>query len=138
MLCYLRPSAACHCTQQWQRGSGVPIMWTTVYRVLSPPQKPRHFLTSCAPSWPKEGLKFPSNVAEVVQHLPPDTKSLNSELWLSQSGTDPQEPTLGLCWSCNPDVLGYKHRSEPNTETSILCTIYCVPCPDSMILWNTS
>lgn len=65
-----------------------------------------------------------SNRAEVIQHLPPQARSSSSELRLSQSGANPQEPTLGLRWSCIPDTLVYKHRSALSTEPPTLRTIY--------------
>lgn len=37
-------------------------------------------------------------------------KSSSTELWLSQSCTDPLEPTLGLRWNCAADVLGYRYQ----------------------------
>ncbi|TKS65175.1 hypothetical protein D9C73_028132 [Collichthys lucidus] len=44
--------------------------------------------------------------------------SESSELWLSQSSFDLQEPTLGLRWDCLRDSLKYKHRPvEPNEPT---------------------
>ncbi|XP_076135495.1 uncharacterized protein LOC143118304 [Alosa pseudoharengus] len=54
--------------------------------------------------------QWASNDSRVVEHLPPEARSMSTDLWLSQAGVDPQESTLGLRWSCLPDSLGYKHR----------------------------
>ena len=57
--------------------------------------------------------QWASNDSSVVKHLPPEARSVSTDLWLSQEGIDPQESTLGLRWSCLPDSLGYKHRVTP-------------------------
>lgn len=57
--------------------------------------------------------QWASNDSSVVEHLPPEARSVSTDLWLSQAGVDPQESTLGLRWSCIPDSLGYKHRAAP-------------------------
>lgn len=43
--------------------------------------------------------QWASNDSSVVEHLPPEARSVSTDLWLSQAGVDPQESTLGLCWS---------------------------------------
>jgi hypothetical protein len=40
--------------------------------------------------------QWASNVPTVIKHLPPEARSESSKLWLSQSSTDLQEPTLWL------------------------------------------
>lgn len=40
--------------------------------------------------------QWASNIPADIEHLPSDVRSGSSELWLSQSSTDLQEPTLGL------------------------------------------
>ncbi len=52
--------------------------------------------------------QWASNRPEVIQHLPSETRSLNSELWLSQKSTDLMEGTLGLLWNCLTDSFSYK------------------------------
>ncbi|KAJ8405627.1 hypothetical protein AAFF_G00316070 [Aldrovandia affinis] len=44
--------------------------------------------------------QWASNIPEVIGHLPKESWTKSSELWLSQdqSGVDPQEQTLGLRW----------------------------------------
>ena len=69
--------------------------------------------------------QWASNVPAVIEHLPPDVRSESSELWLSQSSTDLQEPTLGLRWDCLRDSLKYKHRPAERTEPT-LRTVYKV------------
>ena len=57
-----------------------------------------------------EVRQWASNRAEVIQHLPPQARSSSSELWLTQSGANPEEPTLGLRWSCIPQY----HKPPPS------------------------
>ncbi|XP_073731871.1 uncharacterized protein [Misgurnus anguillicaudatus] len=52
--------------------------------------------------------QWASNRPEVIQHLPSDARSPNSELWLSQKSTDLLEGTLGLLWNCLSDSFSYK------------------------------
>lgn len=52
--------------------------------------------------------QWASNKPEVIQHLPPDARSSNSALWLSQKSTDLLEGTLGLLWNCLSDSFSYK------------------------------
>ncbi len=52
--------------------------------------------------------QWASNRPEVIQHLPSEARSLNSELWLSQKSTDLMEGTLGLLWNCLTDSFSYK------------------------------
>lgn len=54
--------------------------------------------------------QWASNKPEVVSHLPTEARSSATEQWLSQSRTDPLEPTLGLRWNCATDTLGYQYR----------------------------
>lgn len=65
--------------------------------------------------------QWASNLPSVIEDLPPEATSASSELWLSRSSSDLQEPTLGLRWNCLSDTLGYKHRplepSEPTMRT---------------------
>ncbi len=59
------------------------------------------------------------NVPSVIQHLPPEARSANSERWLAQSSTDLQELTLGLRWDCINDTLGYNLRSVETVEPTM-------------------
>ncbi|XP_038160417.1 uncharacterized protein LOC119796094 [Cyprinodon tularosa] len=62
--------------------------------------------------------QWASNVPEVISHLPKESRSESSELWLTESHEDPQELTLGLRWLCASDTLGYKyHLAESPTPT---------------------
>ncbi|XP_058508983.1 uncharacterized protein LOC131475122 [Solea solea] len=63
--------------------------------------------------------QWASNTPEVIEHLPSDVRSESSELWLSQSSLDLQEPTLGLRWDCLRDSLKYKHRPVERTEPTL-------------------
>lgn len=54
--------------------------------------------------------QWASNDPLVISHLPPGARSESSELWLSEDRADPQECTLGLLWSCKPDLLMYKYK----------------------------
>ncbi|KAK0139824.1 hypothetical protein N1851_023266 [Merluccius polli] len=54
--------------------------------------------------------QWASNQPTVVSHLPTDARSSAAEQWLSQSRTDPLEPTLGLRWNCAADTLSYQYR----------------------------
>ena len=54
--------------------------------------------------------QWASNVPSVVEHLPQEARSDSLELWLAQDRADSPEPTLGLCWHCQTDTIGYKHR----------------------------
>lgn len=54
--------------------------------------------------------QWASNTPTVVEHLPLEAKAASTELWLSQSRQDPEEPALGLHWNCLTDRLGYRHR----------------------------
>lgn len=65
-----------------------------------------------------EVRQWASNVPMVTEHLPPEARSERSELWLSKSSSDLDEPTLGLRWNCLSDSLGYKLRPvETSTPT---------------------
>lgn len=45
--------------------------------------------------------QWASNKSEVIKHLPPEAHSQSSELWLSQTSKDLQEPALGLRDICS-------------------------------------
>lgn len=51
-----------------------------------------------------------SNNPSVINHLPVEARSPQTELWLSHDCKDPCEGTLGMSWHCMQDTLGYKHR----------------------------
>ncbi|KAK9536366.1 hypothetical protein VZT92_006152 [Zoarces viviparus] len=57
-----------------------------------------------------------------------EARSENSEVWLNESGTDPQELALGLCWLCNSDTLRYKYRMldrpKPTMRNMYLARLY--------------
>ncbi|XP_073764218.1 uncharacterized protein [Danio rerio] len=59
------------------------------------------------------------NVPSVIQHLPAEALSTNSERWLTKASTDLQEPTLGLRWNCLNDSLGYNLRSAEPLEPTM-------------------
>ncbi len=63
--------------------------------------------------------QWASNVPTVIEHLPTNVRSESSELWLSQSNMDLQEPTLGLQWDCLRDSLKYKHRPVERIEPTL-------------------
>lgn len=65
--------------------------------------------------------QWASNDPGVVKHFPPEAISVSTDLWLSQTGVNPQESTLG--WSCLTDSVGYTHRVSP-TEMPTLRLIY--------------
>lgn len=54
--------------------------------------------------------QWASNIPDVICHLPKEARSESSELWISQTGEDPQEFALGLRWLCHSDTLRYKCR----------------------------
>lgn len=51
-----------------------------------------------------------SHIPAVTEHLPSDARSESSELWLSKTSMDLQDPTLGLHWGLLQDSVRYKHR----------------------------
>ncbi|GAA6094678.1 uncharacterized protein LOC110437994, partial [Tachysurus ichikawai] len=59
------------------------------------------------------------NVPSVIEHLPAEAQSPNSELWLTKASTDLQELTLGLRWNCLTDTLGYNLRSAEPLEPTM-------------------
>ncbi len=63
--------------------------------------------------------QWASNRPEVIQHLPSETRSLNSELWLSQKSTDLMEGTLGLLWNCLTDSFSYKPSQSGCLEPTL-------------------
>ncbi len=54
--------------------------------------------------------QWASNIPDIICHLPKEARSESSELWLNQTGEDPQEFALGLRWLCHSDTLKYKCR----------------------------
>ncbi|XP_026110661.1 uncharacterized protein LOC113084551 isoform X2 [Carassius auratus] len=75
-------------------------------------------LTSLLATGGFELRQWASNTPEVISHLPKEARSESSELWLNESGTDPQELALGLRWLCNSDTLRYKyHMLDQPTPT---------------------
>ncbi|XP_057679968.1 uncharacterized protein LOC130908509 isoform X2 [Corythoichthys intestinalis] len=63
--------------------------------------------------------QWASNEQAVLAHLPTEARSSSTEQWLSQSCTDPLEPTLGLRWNCAADSLGYKYRLIEHTTLTM-------------------
>ncbi|XP_029965347.1 uncharacterized protein LOC115401351 [Salarias fasciatus] len=62
--------------------------------------------------------QWASNELEVVSHLPEQSRSASTELWLAHDKADAPESTLGLSWLFHTDVLSYKHRQvEYSTPT---------------------
>ncbi|KAJ8364266.1 hypothetical protein SKAU_G00130970 [Synaphobranchus kaupii] len=62
--------------------------------------------------------QWASNLAAVISHLPKEARSESSKVWLSENKEDPQELALGLRWSCQSDIIGYRHRPvEPTVPT---------------------
>ncbi len=59
------------------------------------------------------------NIPSIIEHLPAEARSANSELWLTKASTDLQEPTLGLRWDCLSDTLGYNLRSTEPLEPTM-------------------
>ncbi len=59
-----------------------------------------------------------SNHASVIDHLPKEACSQQTDLWLSHDCNDPCEGKLGLSWHCRQDTLGFKqHPVEYQTLT---------------------
>ncbi|XDV22967.1 hypothetical protein PO909_027706, partial [Leuciscus waleckii] len=54
--------------------------------------------------------QWASNVPQVLDHIPSESKSSSLVLWLTQVQPDAQESALGLHWHCTSDTLSYKHR----------------------------
>lgn len=75
-----------------------------------------------------EICQWASNVPAVIEHLPSDTRSESIELWVSQSSTDIQEPTLGLRWDCLRDSLKYKHRPVERTGPTFRSVYKVLAC----------
>lgn len=69
-----------------------------------------------------------SNVPAVIEHLPSEVRSESSELWLSQSSMDLQQPTLGLQWDCLHDTLKYKYRPVEKTEPTLRNVFKVLSC----------
>ncbi|XP_070410955.1 uncharacterized protein [Nothobranchius furzeri] len=63
--------------------------------------------------------QWASNDPTVLEHLPAEAKAASSELWLSQSRQDPEEPALGLRWNCLSDHLGYRHRPVEYSQPTL-------------------
>ncbi|XP_058625394.1 uncharacterized protein LOC131536472 [Onychostoma macrolepis] len=63
--------------------------------------------------------QWASNRPEVIQHLPSEARSQNSELWLSQKSTDLLEGTLGLLWNCLSDSFSYKSSQSECPEPTL-------------------
>lgn len=63
--------------------------------------------------------QWASNRPEVIQHLPSEARSQNSELWLSQKSTDLLEDTLGLLWTCLRDSFNYKPSQSGCLEPTL-------------------
>lgn len=63
--------------------------------------------------------QWASNRPEVIQHLPSEARSQNSELWLSQKSTDLLEDTLGLLWNCLRDSFNYKPSQSGCLEPTL-------------------
>lgn len=63
--------------------------------------------------------QWASNIPTVVEHLPLEAKAASTELWLSQSRQDPEEPALGLRWNCLTDRLGYRHRPVEYSQPTL-------------------
>ncbi|KAL3979043.1 ATP-binding cassette, subfamily B (MDR/TAP), member 9 [Sarotherodon galilaeus] len=63
--------------------------------------------------------QWASNVHTVISHLPVESQSEGSILWLSQESADPQERTLGLVWHCKADALRYKHQQSVSSELTM-------------------
>lgn len=63
--------------------------------------------------------QWASNEASVVNHLPKEARSENTEFWISHSQSEPQEMTLGLSWHCVPDTLHYRHRPLSYQEVTM-------------------
>ncbi|KAL0153566.1 hypothetical protein M9458_051180 [Cirrhinus mrigala] len=63
--------------------------------------------------------QWASNRPEVIQHLPSEARSQNSELWLSQKSTDLLEGTLGLLWNCLTDSFSYKPSQSGCLEPTL-------------------
>lgn len=61
--------------------------------------------------------QWSSNCASVIDHLPEEARSLQTDLWLSHDCNDPCEGTLGMSWHCLQDSLGYKHRPVDQSLT---------------------
>ncbi|KAJ8004261.1 hypothetical protein DPEC_G00156980 [Dallia pectoralis] len=54
--------------------------------------------------------QWASNIATVVSHLPHDSRSTSTELWLTQGQSETRESILWLQWHCLSDTLSYKNR----------------------------
>lgn len=68
--------------------------------------------------------QWASNQSSVVAHLPTDARSQDMELWLEHNLCNLQEPTLGLCWNCRTDTLGYRYTPiEHSSQYDPLCFI---------------
>lgn len=74
--------------------------------------------------------QWASNFPEVMRHLPTKILSQDSDQWLNQSQTDPQEPALGLYWRCKSETLVYKpHLQEASPITTYTGVhLHILPC----------
>nr|XP_055038153.1 uncharacterized protein LOC129426051 [Misgurnus anguillicaudatus] len=99
-----------------------------IYTCLTSVEETHHLvdkLTSLLTTGGFELRQWGSNNPEFINHLPKEARSESSELWINESGTDPQELALGLRWLCNSDTLRYKYRMLDKT-TPTMRNIYRV------------
>ncbi|KAI3370007.1 hypothetical protein L3Q82_024436, partial [Scortum barcoo] len=67
--------------------------------------------------------QWASSMPDVIGHLPKEIRSESSEQLLNHTDMDPQEPALGLRWSCHSDTLRYKSRLLEHSPATMR-TIY--------------
>lgn len=53
--------------------------------------------------------QWASNHISVIDHLPAEACSVDTDRWLSHDCTDPCEGILGLSWHCLQNTLSYEH-----------------------------
>ncbi|KAI3370916.1 hypothetical protein L3Q82_007422 [Scortum barcoo] len=66
--------------------------------------------------------QWATNAPEIIKHMPPESISASSELWLSMDGAEPLERTLGLLWHCMLDTITYRlrHTEHPAPTMRII------------------
>lgn len=63
--------------------------------------------------------QWASNRPTVISHLPSESQSDSTQLWIVQGHPNTQESALGLHWHCQSDTLSHKHRPLDYTETTV-------------------
>ncbi|KAI3351158.1 hypothetical protein L3Q82_005715 [Scortum barcoo] len=74
--------------------------------------------------------QWATNAPEIISHMPPESKSESSELWLSMDGAEALERTLGLLWHCMSDTITYQlyHTEHPEPTMRSIYRVLARQC----------